>query len=161
MDLLAEAQREVGERWYCNELTPADEHLASGVTAAALDTLMDETSPPAGDNLTVVTCAEGDFHSLAAQMFGELLREYGIGATVLGASTPADAVADYLARSGAGSLAISCSVHWLQNLLVQRGVPPQALMAGLESLRPVVADVDTGAARLLDLGRQELLDRVR
>ena len=31
VDLLAAAQREVGQRWYCNELTPADEHLASGV----------------------------------------------------------------------------------------------------------------------------------
>jgi hypothetical protein len=52
-------------------------------------------------------------------------------------------------------------LQWLQNLLVQRGVPPQALIAGLGALRPVVEDVDTGAARLLDLGRQELLDRLR
>jgi diguanylate cyclase (GGDEF)-like protein len=299
VDLLAEAQREVGERWYCNELTPADEHLATGVTAAALDTLMDETSPPSTDSLTLVTCAEGDFHSLAAQMFGELLREHGIGATVLGASAPADAVADYLVRSGADSLAVSCSVpiffpgavslidaahrlgipvivggpafgfgprraerlgadawaptaaegaailldwkssppsvsreptlidpvgfllsvradalggaafdglavafppmadyderqmartredlvfivrflaaalfaaddaifadflHWLQNLLVRRGVPQRALIAGLEALRPVIEDLDTGAVRLLDEGRQELLDRLR
>jgi diguanylate cyclase (GGDEF)-like protein len=299
LDLLAEAQREVGKRWYCNELTPADEHLASGVTAAALDTLMGETSQPAGGNLTVVTCAEGDFHSLAAQMFGELLREYGVGVTVLGASTPADVVAEFLVRSGADSLAISCSVplffpgtvrlidaahrqgipviaggpafgsgprraerlgadawaltaadaaaillgwkseppavsreptlvdqvalrldaqadtlggaafdslvarfapmadyderrmartredlvfivqflaatllaadqaifgdflYWLQNLLGQRDVPPQALIAGLEALRPVVEPVDTGAALLLDLGRQELLDELR
>jgi len=299
VDLLAAAQREVGQLWYCNELTAADEHLASGVTAAALDTLMGETSQPPGGSLTVVACAEGDFHSLAAQMFGELLREHGIGVTVLGASTPADAVADFLVRSGAGSLAISCSVPiffpgmvrlidaahrqgipviaggqalghspsraerlgadawaltaadaapillawksepppigrdptpvdpialrltaqadalggaafdglaarfppmadydehriartredlvfivrflaatllaadqailgdflgWLQNLLVHRGVPPQALVAGLEALRPVVEAVDTGAALLLDLGRQELLDGLR
>ncbi|MGA2828817.1 MAG: hypothetical protein ABSF03_22180, partial [Streptosporangiaceae bacterium] len=39
-----------------------------------------------------------------------------------------------------------------------RGVPPQALITGLEALRPVVEAVDTGAALLLDLGRQELLD---
>ncbi len=299
VDLLAAAQREVGQRWYCNELTPADEHLASGVTAAALDTLMGETSQPPGGSLTVVTCAEGDFHSLAAQMFGELLREHGVGATVLGASTPAEVVAEFLVRSGADSLAISCSVplffpgtvrladaahrqgipviaggpafghgpgraerlgadawaltaadaaaillgwrseppsvnrdptpvdpvalrltaqaealggaafdglaarfppmagyderrmararedlvfivqflaatllaadqaifgdflYWLQNLLVQRGVPAQALIAGLEALRPVVEAVDTGAALLLDLGRQELLDGLR
>ena len=44
VDLLAAAQQEVGQRWYCNELTAADEHLASGVTAAALDTLMGEAS---------------------------------------------------------------------------------------------------------------------
>ena len=49
-------------------------------------------------------------------------------------------------------------LDWPQNLLVQRGVPPQALIAGLEALRPAVEAVDTGAALLLDLGRQELLD---
>jgi diguanylate cyclase (GGDEF)-like protein len=295
VDLLAAAQREVGQRWYCNELTPADEHLASGVTAAALDMLMDETRPPADGSLTVVTCAEGDFHALASQMFGELLRERGLGVTVLGASAPAEVVAEYLVRSGADSLAVSCSVpmffpgalrlidaahregipvivggpafgtgprraerlgadawaptaaeaaaillawkseppsvcrdatspdpvalqlnaqadalggaafdgltarfprmadyderqiartredlvfivrflaaallaadheifgdflDWLQNLLVWRGVPPQALIAGLEALRPVIEAVDTGAALLLDLGRQGLL----
>jgi diguanylate cyclase (GGDEF)-like protein len=298
VDLLAAAQQEVGQRWYCNELTPADEHLASGVTAAALDMLMAEASRPA-DSLTVVACAEGDFHSLAAQMFGELLREYGIGVSVLGASMPADVVAEFLLRSGADSLAISCSVpiffpgavrlidaahrlgipviaggpafghgprraerlgadawaltaadaaaillgwkseppsvsreptlvdpvalrlaaqadalggaaldgfaarfppmadyderqmartredlvfivqflaatllaadqaifgdylHWLQNLLVQRGVPPRALIAGLEALRPGIEAVDAGAALLLDLGHQELLDGLR
>jgi diguanylate cyclase (GGDEF)-like protein len=294
--LLAAAQREVGERWYRNELTPADEHLATGVTTAALDSLMAEASQPPSDSLTVVTCAEGDFHALAAQMFGETLREHGVGVTVLGASSPADVVAEFLVRSGADALAISCSVpvyfpgalrlvdaahragipviaggrafgcdsrraerlgsdawaltaadaaaivlgwksrppsvnreptavdpvalqlaaqadalgsaalgglagcwlpptddderqiirtrkalvvivrflaatlltadqsifsdslNWLQHLLVPRGIPPQALIARLEALRPLVASVDTGAAALLDLGRQELLD---
>jgi diguanylate cyclase (GGDEF)-like protein len=299
VDLLAPAQQEVGQRWYCNELTAADEHLASGVTAAALDTLMGETTQSAYGNLTVVACAEGDLHSLAAQMFGELLHEYGMGVSVLGASTPADVVAEFLVRSGADSLAISCSVpiffpgavrlidaahrqgipviaggpafghgprraerlgadawaltaadatpillgwkseppsvsreptlvdpvalrlaaqadalggaaldglaarfpptadyderrmartredlvfivqflaatllaadpaifgdflDWLRNLLVQRGVPPQALIAGLEALRPVVGTVDAGAALLLDLGHQGLIDGLR
>ena len=49
-------------------------------------------------------------------------------------------------------------LNWLQKLLLQRGVPPQALIAGLEALLPVVKAVDTGAALLLDLGHQELLD---
>ncbi len=243
-----------------------------------------------------MTCAEGDFHSLAAQMFGESLREHGVGVTVLGASSPAEVVGEFLVRSGADSLAVSCSIlvffpgtvrlidaahhqgipvivgggafgrgpgraerlgadawaitagdaavvllgwkseppavrreptpvdpvalrldvqadalggtafaglaarfppmayyderrmartredlvfivrflaatllaadhaifgdflHWLQYLLLKRGVPSQALIAGLEALRPVVDAVDTGAALLLDLGRQELLD---
>jgi methanogenic corrinoid protein MtbC1 len=299
VDLLAPAQYEVGQRWYCNELTPADEHLASGVTAAALDTLMGETIQSAYGSLTVVACAEGDFHSLAAQMFGELLREYGMGVSVLGASAPAEAVAEFLVRSGADSLAISCSVpiffpgavrlidaahrqgipviaggpafghgprraerlgadawaltaadatgillgwrseppsvrrepalvdpvalrlaaqadalggaaldglaarfpptadyderrmartredlvfivqflaatllaadpaifadflNWLRELLAQRGVPAQALIAGLEALRPVVEAVDAGAALLLNLGHRELLDGLR
>jgi diguanylate cyclase (GGDEF)-like protein len=299
VDLLAAAQREVGQRWYRNELTPADEHVVSGVTAAALDMLMGEMSPLAEGGVTVVTCAEGDFHALPAQMFGELLREQGLGVTVLGAAAPADVVAEYLVRSGADSLAVSCSIpiffpgalrlidaahregipviagglafgvdpgraehlgadawaptaagaaaillawktkppsvyrepmlvnpvalqlnaqadplggaafdgltarfprmadyderqiartredlvfivrflgaallaadhaifvdflDWLQALLVQRGVPPQALIAGLEALRPVIEPVDTEAALLLDRGRQALLDAPR
>ncbi|MDF2967154.1 MAG: hypothetical protein K0Q93_932 [Nocardioidaceae bacterium] len=111
VDLLAAAQRQVGDRWHVNELTAADEHLASGVAAAALDALTGESSSPAGDGgVTVVTCAEGDWHSLAAQMFGESLRSHGVDVRVLGASTPADVVADFLVRSGSDSLAISCSV---------------------------------------------------
>jgi hypothetical protein len=47
---------------------------------------------------------------------------------------------------------------WLQNMPMPRGVPPRAVIARLEALRPLVADVATGAAALIDLGRQELLD---
>lgn len=110
VDLLAAAQREVGERWYRNELTAADEHIATGVSAAALDALVNEADPAVGRGHTVVACAEGDWHALAAQMFGESLRSHGVGVTVLGASTPAEIVAEFLMRRGADSLAVSCSV---------------------------------------------------
>jgi len=298
VDLLAVAQREVGERWYRNELTAADEHLASGVAAAALDALASEDGAAAGEGHTVVTCAEGDWHSLAAHMLGETLRARGQGVTVLGASTPAEVVSEFLARTGGDSLAISCSlpiffpgavalvdaahrqgipvivggrafgrdarraVHlgadawaatageaatilagwraeplainrepthlhpvardlfaranalgaaafdglvtrfapmatydarqlartredlgytvqflaaaiaasdesifteftqWLQTLLVHRGVPPQALISGLDALHPVIDAIDAPAAQLLRLGRQDLLDRL-
>jgi hypothetical protein len=43
-------------------------------------------------------------------MFGESLRGFGVGVTVLGASTPAPYVAELLSRRNADSLAISCSL---------------------------------------------------
>ena len=73
-NLLGAAQKEVGERWYRNELTAADEHIATGVASAALDALAGETPVTSDGDLTVVACAEGDWHSLAAQMLGESLR---------------------------------------------------------------------------------------
>lgn len=109
-DLLAAAQREVGERWYRNEISPADEHLASGVAGAALDALSAEMSPPSRNGLVVVACAEGDWHSLSAQMFGEALRALGSDVTVLGASSPAAAVADFVERAGGDVLAVSCNL---------------------------------------------------
>jgi methanogenic corrinoid protein MtbC1 len=296
--LLAAAQCEVGERWHRNELTVADEHIATGVTAAALDALVNEATPREGEGHTVVACAEGDWHSLAAQMFGESLHAHGVAVTVLGASTPADYVAELLVRRNADSLAISCSLpiffpgvtrlvdvahthgipvlvggrslghdsrralilgadawaasageaadilhqwrlvrpstaveptpadsssmlllnradevgvaamsalverfppmaaygeqqlartredlvfnvqflgaallvgddsiyteflDWLQDLLVSRSVPPTALIAGLEVLRPRVAAFHPEAVRLMDIGHQQLLDRL-
>jgi diguanylate cyclase (GGDEF)-like protein len=297
VDLLAAAQREVGERWQRNELTPVDEHLASGVAAAALDALAGETSHVDVSGLTVVSCPEGDWHSLAAQMFGDSLRSHGFGVSVLGASTPVEAVADFLERSSCDAFAVSCSLPiffpgvtrlidvahargipvivggrafgvdsrraqhlgadawaasahdaapilagwrssrpivnpdpvpidavaarlfavadqlggdamqaltrsfpamaaydavritrtredlvyivqfiaaslvsgddtvlfefltWLQHVLACRGVPPQALVAGLDALRPGVGQVDDGAGRLLDAGRELLVSR--
>jgi hypothetical protein len=47
---------------------------------------------------------------------------------------------------------------WLQDLLVHRGVPSPALPAGLLALRPLVKDIDTAAAVLLDVGRRMLVD---
>jgi hypothetical protein len=43
---------------------------------------------------------------------------------------------------------------WLQHLLARRGVPAQALVAGLDALRPGVGQVDDRAGRLLDAGRE-------
>jgi diguanylate cyclase (GGDEF)-like protein len=109
-DLLGAAQREIGDRWQRNELSPADEHLATGVAVATLEALTRETGARMGAGRTVITCAEGDWHSLAAQVVGESLRSHGMGVTILGASTPADVVGEFLARSGGDALAISCSV---------------------------------------------------
>lgn len=109
-DLLAASQRQVGERWHRNQLTVADEHIATGVSAAALDAVVSEGGPVDGDGHTIVVCAEGDWHSLAAQMFGESLRSFGVGVTVLGASIPTRHVVEMLSRLEADSLAVSCSL---------------------------------------------------
>jgi methanogenic corrinoid protein MtbC1 len=158
-DLLAPAQREVGERWYRNELTVADEHIATGVCAAALDALVGEASisDVEGEGHTVVACAEGDWHSLAAQMFGESLRERGVGVTVLGASTPAGLVIDFLTRRGADSLAVSCSlplffpgVTRLVDVAHREGIPVivggRALGDGPERARRLGADAWASSA---------------
>ena len=109
-DLLAIAQREVGERWFRNVLTVADEHVASGIAAAALDALAADILDSEGVGHTVVVCAEGEWHWLAAQMLGEGLRSAGERVTVLGGSTPADVVGEFLIRHAAESLAVSCSM---------------------------------------------------
>lgn len=108
--LLGVAQREVGERWLRNDWTVADEHLASGVTQKALDAIANSVEAPAAGGLVVVACAEGDWHSLPAQMFAEMLRSHGFTVAFLGASTPVDHVTKLIARHHPDALAVSCNL---------------------------------------------------
>jgi methanogenic corrinoid protein MtbC1 len=108
--LLGAAQREVGERWLRNEWTAADEHLVSGITQKTLDAIANSVEPPVPEGLVVIACAEGEWHSLPAQMFAEMLRWHGFEIANLGASTPADHVAGLIARDHPDALAVSCTV---------------------------------------------------
>lgn len=110
VDLLAAAQREVGERWLRNDYSVADEHLATAVTQRALDVVTSSVEPPAPVGLVIVACAEGDWHSLPAQMFAEMLRSRGFAVAFLGPSTPVDHVGALIARHRPDALALSCNV---------------------------------------------------
>jgi methanogenic corrinoid protein MtbC1 len=110
VNLLGQAQRQVGERWLANEWTVADEHLVSGVSQKALDAVANTIEPPATSGFVVVACAEGDWHSLPAQMLAEMLRAQGFAVAFLGASTPVDHVAALLSRQHPDALAVSCNL---------------------------------------------------
>ncbi|MCU1496402.1 MAG: cobalamin-binding protein [Acidimicrobiales bacterium] len=110
VDVLAAAQHETGERWQRNEWSVADEHLVSGVTQRALDAVASAIGRPAVAGSVVVACAEGDWHSLPAQMGAELLRARGLAVSFLGASTSADHVARLLVRDRPDAVIITCNL---------------------------------------------------
>lgn len=109
-EVLAPAQREVGEREQRGELGVADEHLASSVAETALYALASELPMPAVHGSVVVACAPGDWHSIAGHMFAEGLHASGVAATFLGASTPAADIGRYLVKHRPNALAVSCAM---------------------------------------------------
>ena len=110
VNLLGRAQRELGERWLANRWTVVEEHIVSGVTQKALDAIAHAIGPPSAAGLIAVACAEGDWHSLPAQMFAEMLRAKGFAIAFLGGSAPADHVASFLSRRRPYALAVSCNL---------------------------------------------------
>lgn len=108
--VLAAAQRQTGERWWRNEWTVADEHLVTTTTAAAVEALSSASHPSPESGRLVVVCAEGDWHGLPGRLFSERMRHRGWQVTFLGASTPADHVAEFLRRSPHDALAVTCAV---------------------------------------------------
>ena len=109
-DLLAPAQRRVGELWQTLAWDVAQEHLATGIVDAALADLELHTDPAQLRGDVVVTCAEGEWHALPARMMAEQLRHHGWAVTFLGPSLPADDLRRFLQRSRPIAVAVSCSI---------------------------------------------------
>jgi methanogenic corrinoid protein MtbC1 len=108
--LLGSAQAEVGRRWEANQWSVADEHAATAITDAVLGALGWRIEAAEDQGHVVITCAEGEWHSLPARMAAEVLRLHGWQVTFLGASTPADHLRRFLAEVDAIGVVISCSV---------------------------------------------------
>ena len=108
--LLGSAQAEVGRRWEANQWSVADEHAATAITDAVLGALGWRIEGAEDQGHVVITCAEGEWHSLPARMAAEVLRLHGWQVTFLGASTPADHLRRFLAEVDAIGVVISCSV---------------------------------------------------
>lgn len=166
VDVLAAAQRETGERWLRAEWSVADEHLVSGVTQRALGAAANAADQPEVAGSVVVACAEGDWHSIPAQMGAEVLRASGISVSFLGASTPADHVERLLARDRPDAMMITCNVALffagvvrLADAAHRAGVPVMAGGRAVPSLRRAVSlgadswapDAASAAARIAEL----------
>lgn len=110
-ELVAPAQRRVGERWADNSWNVAREHAATYVcdrVVTALGLRVRPVDPPRGR--VVLACVDGDFHALAARMVGETLRVEGWQVTFLGASTPAVHLARFVHEVGPDAVALSCVI---------------------------------------------------
>jgi len=129
-ELLAPAQHQIGERWQRNELSIADEHLATGITDSAVHAVANAYEETGTTGLVVVACAEGDWHAMAARMFSEQLRYRQVVTAFLGASTPSSHLGKFIDRHRPEALAISCSLPFsfagvtsLTDVAHSRGVP--------------------------------------
>jgi methanogenic corrinoid protein MtbC1 len=110
-DVVGPAQRIVGEKWQRGEWSVAKEHAATAVAVSATESVAREVRrKPAGRGRVVVACAEREWHALAAMMIDCALRSDGWDTTLLGASTPALRLSQYLQDLGPDALAVSCSV---------------------------------------------------
>lgn len=87
--LLQSAQYEVGLRWERNEISVAQEHMATAVTQYVLAELyarLEAPDSPRGD--VVVTGVEGELHQVGAHMVADTLEADGWSVRFLGTQMP-------------------------------------------------------------------------
>jgi methanogenic corrinoid protein MtbC1 len=104
----------IGELWERNELTVAEEHLATAIT----DRLIGELSPsfalpeqPDAPGTALIGCVAGERHALGPRMLADLFRRRGWRVLYLGSDVPTDDWVALAVRYHADLVAISVGMR--------------------------------------------------
>ncbi len=109
--LVCPAMREIGELWHRNEISVAQEHLATRTAISALYKLRNALPIPEMKNGLAVCCAmEGDFHELPTLLAQIAIENEGLEVINFGASTPLYSLADEVMRHSPNFVCVSAAV---------------------------------------------------
>jgi methanogenic corrinoid protein MtbC1 len=106
------ALREIGRLWQNNEITVAEEHLATAVTQIAMGRLYDDfcMRTPRNGRTLLAACAASERHEVGLRMICDLLEVEGWDATYLGATVPQDSLVKMVVEDRPDVLALSASI---------------------------------------------------
>ncbi|MBV6682174.1 cobalamin-dependent protein [Bacillus sp. JRC01] len=78
----------IGEMWEKNQITVADEHLATATLKYLLSYLMNEHKAGKDQPKAILFCIEGEQHSLGLELANEIFKEQKWNTRFLGANVP-------------------------------------------------------------------------
>ncbi len=113
LDVIQKAQWEIGRRWQENEISVAQEHMATAISQLALSHLYRhlQRDPPNG-RLVMVSCVEGELHELGARMASDFLEMAGFDVRFLGASVPTEHLVREVHETKPDLLALSVTMTY-------------------------------------------------
>jgi methanogenic corrinoid protein MtbC1 len=131
---------EVGDLWYANRITVAEEHLATAVAQTAIASLYPLVRWPAGGPVALVGCVEPELHSLGARMVADLLALDGWQTIFVGPRLSLERCAERIELGAVKLLAVSITLseHLPEaRALIQRArgaLPGAKILAGGRAL---------------------------
>lgn len=118
------AQEEIGRRWQANEISVAQEHLATGISQLALAKLFDYAAPTAGNGRRVfVACVQGELHDLPARLVADYLDHGGFAVRYFGPDVPTHDLLGAISIEPPHLLALSVTMSF--NVAALRALVPQ------------------------------------
>jgi methanogenic corrinoid protein MtbC1 len=109
VEVIAPAMRTIGELWARDEITVADEHLATAITYRALNVISGEPPEPTRQRI-MLAALEGERHVVGLQMVADALTAAGFEVMALGADVPLDALLAAIARYAPAVLGLSVTM---------------------------------------------------
>lgn len=112
MDVFQPAMHEIGRLWETNQITVAQEHLATAITQSVMAQLYSHVfaRPPLG-RVMVATCIGGELHELGIRMVSDFFEMEGWDVYYLGANMPHDDIVTMLNEQQADLLGISATLN--------------------------------------------------
>ena len=111
MRVIRASQKEIGRLWQRNEISIAQEHMATAISQLALSELFRHEPPPRPNGRKViVACVDGELHDFPARLVADELDVAGFDVRFLGASVPLDALLSFIAREDPDLLVITATM---------------------------------------------------
>jgi MerR family transcriptional regulator, light-induced transcriptional regulator len=109
--IIAASQREIGALWQRNEISIAQEHMATAISHLVLADLFqrDQTARPNGRKV-IVACVEHELHDFPARLVADELDVAGFEVRFLGANVPTDTLLSFIAREQPDLLVLSATM---------------------------------------------------
>ena len=102
----------IGEMWERNEITVADEHLATGVCEFLLSRMFPTQQKSTSNKKAMFLCIEGEQHSLGLKMVSSLFEENGWTTKNFGSSLPLQHAITYAKRWKPEVIGLSVSITY-------------------------------------------------
>lgn len=97
MDLIQPAMYKIGIMWQKNEISPAEEHLATSIVSRIIEEIYENVpSKSSNKNRCLVCTIEGEKHFLGSRIFADMLEMNGWDVEYLGADIPNETLCQYL-----------------------------------------------------------------
>jgi methanogenic corrinoid protein MtbC1 len=146
IDVIQPSMYEIGRLWENNEISVAQEHLASSIVGRVMTQLYTSiVSVKPTKGRVLITAAPNEFHEIGAWMVSDLLELDGWQVLYLGANTPMDALIetleDYKPQLLAISVAMPCNLDKVGKIISgirgKKSLNATTLMVGGRVLRTV------------------------
>ncbi|HYU75145.1 MAG TPA: MerR family transcriptional regulator [Ktedonobacteraceae bacterium] len=134
-ELISPTMWQIGQLWAEGEITISAEHFASNFFRALLANLFHVTPCSHDGPLTIICCAPGEAHELAALMLSLFMRRDGMRIAYLGQSIETSGLIDTIKRLSPALVCISLTMQTNLPALVDLGKQVQSIPAP----RPILA----------------------
>jgi MerR family transcriptional regulator, light-induced transcriptional regulator len=111
VEILQESLYEVGRRWEANQITVAEEHMATAITQYVVAQMYSRLAPSGvARGKMIITGVEGELHQVGANMVADLLEADGWDVRFLGTNMPHAGILSAIAEHQPAVLGISATM---------------------------------------------------